>query len=168
MTSGGSTTIDPTKHDVFVLHGLLFRVPQLDRRWSNAVRRSVCKDAFEASASYRLLQMLRPLTDKPIILSPVPLRSRRRRQDLAADFIPYDATCELMATMIESAGIQFMGQPPQTVAPGTWLTGEIFAKGAKALDSNRQIEEKDDVHMNDAFGLALLKGLFARLCVEST
>lgn len=167
MTSGGSTSIRPDDFDLFVIHGLLFRVPQIDQRWSAAVRRAVCVDSYTQSANAVVLAKLQSLTDKPIIITPVPLRSKARRGDLTDGFLPYATTCHLIDDSIGCSQVSFFGQPLETTAH-PWVTRQEFATGAKALESNAAVAATDDVHMNDDFGQKYLEDLFARVSRRTT
>jgi hypothetical protein len=161
MTSGGIGAIVPGDYDFFVIHALLFRVPQLEEELSSQVCVQACSDAFDASANSTVARLVRSVSDKPIIVTPVPLRSNTRRSDLTSRFISYANTSNLVAQAI-APDFVFVGQPAETIGH-PWITRERYAKDARALVTGEIVGPDDTIHMNALYGRVYLEALFATL-----
>lgn len=165
ITSGGEGVIDPSLYDVFLVYGLLLRVPPLDRRWSKAVARATCFDAYFGSVASYVVTLLCSVTKKPVLVGPVPLKASSARQpSISRDWLSdYSIGAQWIAEAVrESGGAGMVAQPPETIGDG-WFTKECYSQGAVSLFGEKEVGGGDVLHMNERYGEEYLKSLVMRL-----
>lgn len=166
-TSGGSTEIDLSAYDLFLIAGLLLEVPLTDPRQSAAVR-TFARNAARNSLAVQLARMVRKGTDRPIVLLPEPLKSASQDSEDRADRMRsvYAGEIAELNAGLDIVGARICGQPAQTIVGGG--TDAVFSRAAPMLqravgDSVKKRAKGDDVHMNGDFGALWLGKLFDEL-----
>jgi hypothetical protein len=188
MTTGGETVIDPLRYDAFVLCGLLLSIRRAvhlainhkPHNLENIEAQHLVSDElfkialmaeFEKTPALIFARMLRSLTDRKIILFPVPMPSERIA-DRRKPFAPFQnqAACERLATLFrdavaalaESVTVDVTWQPHATITKDIFTLHE-FSEGSARLLSNRLHAENDLAHMNAAFGALAMEHILGRL-----
>jgi len=188
MTAGGETVIDPRRYDVFVLCGLLLSIRravlmalthkphslesmEAEHLVSDALFKIALMSAFEQTPAIVFARSLRGLTDRKIILFPVPMPSERiaNRRKPFAPFQDHGAA-EGLATLVrdavaalaESATVDVVWQPDATIIKSMFTLHE-FSEGSVRLLNDRQHSENDFAHMNAKFGALAMQHIIGRL-----
>jgi hypothetical protein len=159
VVTGGAESIDTTQFDGFGLCGLSLLFPQLDRRLSSAVRGAVLRQMFEQSIAAHILGLLRQVTDRPVLVTGVPLTSAEN-PDLGDDetLADYGDMIGDIEALVAAAGGRFLPQPAVT-REGRFGTRPLYSKGSVRMDLGAGLEEHPDTdhkHMNAAFGELVL------------
>lgn len=163
ITSDGQDTVDVADYDAFLVHGLFFTVPRLDKRHSRAIREATADSVIDQFAGLRLARIIRSRVQAPVALSPDPLyadignKFRPPAPSLPDQPMRYDDICALMAERIADPGMLYLWQPAQTIGPHLNTLIE-YTTGSKRyiLDQRRP---RDDVrHMNGDYGRLVLDG----------
>lgn len=165
IVSEGKVSIDPIEYDAFIVYGLLFRVPALDSRWSEAVSLATCRDAFHSSAASYVVSLVRSVSNsKRILVGPVPLKSpRAARPSIPLDKLTsYESSAAFVAEAVAESGVEFVPQKAETVGEG-WTTKEAYSQGAISLIGGKDVGSGDTLHMNGRFGETCIREFMARL-----
>lgn len=153
IVSGGKTSIRPSEYDAFIVYGLLLRVPPLDYRWSEAVSKLTCSDAYRASVASYVVSLIRAVSDRKILVGPVPLKSSpAKAPHVRSDrLVSYEKSARFLGESVANSGAQFVRQPSETIGDG-WFTKDAYSKGAVSLIGGKNVEAADTLHMNSMFG----------------
>lgn len=191
MTSGGKDRIEIDRYDAFVLIGLGFRINMItlcgecgvvehlqwgpvERLLSHACFASVIETALMDSVAIGLLDKIRAVSNRPVLICPSPFRSEkelresphrvRPRLSDAEFYRPIVAQTKAIAERIAAErGGEMVWQDDATIAtPG--FTKAEFAAGALRLQTPAGRTPGDDgQHMNEDFGALMLSAILARL-----
>lgn len=164
-TSGGADAVDLDHYDAFLVYGLGFRLPGLQRSLSSAVQRQACRDTAEQTLSHRICSQLRKGTPKPVYVGHDPQEAAKRGVSASAEHLPYDSVFDMTAGELMRDKVQLVRQPRQTFADA-WFTRQEFSAGSIRLDigdemSNQLHPEEDNKHMNAEFGRLWLADFFS-------
>lgn len=166
-TSGGKGEITLDEYDAFLVYGLGFPLPLVQKHLSSAVRRQVCRDTVEQTLSFRTCLLLRQGTDKPVYVGHDPQPSARGVDPDLSRLLPYDEVYGMMKIELSGTHLLLTAQPRQTLAD-TWFTKSEFSKGSVRLDigdekSSELHGDVDNKHMNGEFGRLWLESFFRDL-----
>lgn len=166
MTSGGLRSIAVDDYDVFLVYGLFFTLPRLDRRMSSAVAAAAVRGALEDSLAWTMVTRLRSLTDKPIFLGPEPLPAdaalaAQGHRPAVSQPRPHGEICRLFEQRPLQHEVRFFWQPEDTIGPGL-TTLEVFSKGSLRLGGGEH-KKHDTRHVNAACGARIMQRLVDRL-----
>ena len=149
LTSGGLPEISLGDFDAFLLVGMAFLMPQVDRRHSSAVLRTACQDAWSGSVCARMVALVRASSQVPLLVLHNPLPISRRE---VAHLQPatYADTLHCLEAGVVPPGVTLLPQPAATRAED-WLTQAEFSAGATTL-LGEGVAEDNATHMNARFG----------------
>lgn len=162
-TSDGLDEIDIDDYDAYLIHGLYFTVPRLDRRHSTAVRIATADSLVGRFAGLSLARTLRAATDAPIALSPDPLyadqgaTAGRYPVDVPSKPMDYADACALMVERIGDPGVLYLWQDRRTIGPNL-STLDDYATGSRRILSDEERHASDVRHMNGDYGRLVLEG----------
>lgn len=159
-TSGGLDCIYPKDFDLFIVYGLYFKFPLLDSRLSSAVLKCTCHDNYHNSLNFRIVEMIRELSESPIYIGHDPLNSKQIANQ-PYDVVSYENIIETTAAETHISKIHFIHQPSETVTNG-WNTKSEYTINAKSL-GNILVADNDTRHMNEEFGELYLREFFRYL-----
>jgi len=171
-TSGGREHVDPNEFDCFLIFALGAK-PYRYRPiyYSQQVHIAALEDHATHSTSWKLIERLRQITDKPIYVGHNPLHAASPRCDHrgGADEY-YRGIAELNEYIYEPQNTLLLCQPEQTITDG-FETKHEYSIGSTRLDtgdkiSNEPHEEKDRTHMNAQFGELYLSDFLTMLASE--
>jgi hypothetical protein len=162
ITSDGADELALDDYDAFLIHGLYFTVPRLDKRHSRAVREQTADSIVNQFVGLHLGRVLRAATDLPVFLSPDPLYADVGRErlpepaSLPTQPMDYEDVCGLMVERIGDPGFHYVWQRSETMGPklNTLVT---YSTGSKRY-LNHELRLRHDVrHMNGAYGRMVLE-----------
>ena len=167
FTSEGKDSVRLNEYDIFLLFGLEFSLPSLDKRLSSAVKTQACLGSFTQSLSFRLAKFIRSATSAPIYIGHNPQRAVNEGVTHGANQLDYS---EVLAYASRAVGIDntfIIRQPDHTLANG-WNTKLVYSKGSVRLDLNDEISnelhpDSDVNHMNGEFGRTYLECFLATI-----
>ena len=170
-TSGGLEIIDPRAFDAFLLVGLGYNVPPVDRRLSAAVQSRILLNTIQESVSWKIAGLLRQLGDAPILIQHSPLRAGDigpRHEDLLAHATPYTELIARANRIWAERGARVVPQPGETRFRDI-LTARSFSRGSRGLRGAGLAHENDDrSHMNADFGRLMLSQAAALLSHQTS
>lgn len=169
FTSGGLDRIIPQDYDVFLIYGLRaspnFR--NGNQYISSQAENQAAEDLTRNRLSFRILTMLRGLTDKRIFLGHDPLKAATVTRPKASPR-HYQAGIEFLNERIYGPlGAEMLVQPVSTIVNGR-NTHASFSLGSLRLAIGESSEgvshpNGEELHMNDGFGEVWLVNFFTRL-----
>lgn len=173
FTSGGLGVIDTRAYDAFLVYGLFHRPPLTEdgSPYSRAVREAATLDRATRSNAYRMVRRLRRITRRPIFVGLSPLRANIEGAPLPPPLLPYSEECDLLDRQVFAPlGARLVRQPPETVVDDR-STAVEFSPGSVKLDLGdlgvgARHGDRDDFHMNEAYGRLWLESLAADLANE--
>lgn len=128
-------------------------------------------DLIGATVGGRTLRLMREITNKPTVLMPGPMIAERLCADMWAELRRSGDDARLAAffhrscrEFAESAGAQFLPQPAETLA-SPLHTRDEYAAGQARFSKSGKTFEGDGVHMNPAYGAAIMRQLMAVIAV---
>lgn len=167
FTSGGLERITPADYDAFLIYGLKACPNFANRKQfiSSPAARQALVDLTKGRLSFKLLGMLRPLTDRIIYIGhdPLPAAGEVRSERPATDYV--DGIAALNETIYRPLGAELIAQPASTIVNGR-QTGPDFGRGSKRLAIGDGRDDRahpvgEDGHMNDDFGEIWMEAFLA-------
>lgn len=169
MTSGGASVIELDNFDSFFLHGLDLIPPRLDRRHSRAMAMASVEDMIAPSGALYLAELIRRVSDAPILVSPEPLRADQEVENKThvAPNGPsqpeyYGTIMSMVMTSFPVPGVHWVLQRPETIGERL-STLRAFSTNSTRLDSDVSHKKGDTRHMNGAYGEIVLDDVIAKL-----
>ena len=169
LTSGGQSTIRLGDYDLFWIHGLSLDLLGFYNHYflqrcfySNQVLSMNFRNILDYYPGLHVLEMLVPNTTRSIFFSHKPFRTGPvyERETDAAE---YELLVQRFREDLRQIGASFIEQPVESMSM-RGCTKEEFAKNSMrlAMTAGEQAfhEEGEINHMNDQFGILLLKKLF--------
>lgn len=156
-SSGGQWSIDIEAYDAFVLMGLRYIFPKLGAEFSSAVVQRVLAQSVATENHWRLVRLLRQVTDRPIFCGHKPLPSADPGED-SLGLIGYDDMFNHLKAATSDLDVTLLKQPAETRERGLFTVPE-FAKGSRILKTGELHPDHDNRHMNSAFGAIFLANL---------
>ncbi len=158
-TSGGLEDLVPADFDAFLLVGLGYNVPPVDRRLSQAVQQGVNVNTVKGSLAWRIAGMVRELSAGPILVQHSPLRAGDtgpQHDEMLAKAVSYDRLIDRAETVWAELGARVVRQPVQTRYRDI-LSARSFSRGSRGLrGAGLAHQDTDRSHMNAAFGEIML------------
>lgn len=161
-TSGGETSIDPSRFDAALLVGMNYIPPMpADARLSQAVRAAAARAAFDETLAGHVFAQLRQAAPAlPVHVLPNPLRRKaaKAKGDPVA-VVPYAVRLADFRLGLGAGPVHVAGQPTETIVDDLY-TADRYGIGAIALDQGRgaRAKDEDDVsHMNAEYGTLVLR-----------
>ena len=165
-TSGGKESVSVSEYDAFLVYGLTFKPPILDRRLSQAVISDCCIDNYRLSVNGQLAEMVRTISSVPVLAGHAPFPTRLNEKQHPSEAVPYATVLDILNSEFEDDGFAFVPQPEQTIEE-EWTTMSAFAVGAPRLvTAEHKVgnvhEEVDGLHMNSEFGKLYIQSFLDR------
>lgn len=169
FTSGGLGFIVPADYDAFLIYGLTAK-PNFDsgdRFFSYQARFQAAKDFTHRNLSFKILKILRKLTDSKIYLGHNPLSSAVCLNS-SESTAPYESGIVYLNEVIYfPLEAEMLMQPVSTIVNGQ-NTDASFTKGSQKLTIGTKSRKEDhadseDKHMNQEFGEIWMSAFIARL-----
>lgn len=165
ITSGGMQDIDPAQFDVFVTCGMKLSLRDPDPRLSSALRTHLLASQMQ-SLNLTCARLVRGVTDKPVLLLPIPLRAAEGPEpegEAETARKAYAAKISALSNMVATDRLIVVGQPASTIGAGG-VTEARWSRGSVKLDhANRKggdfYGDHDRAHMNADFGALWLREL---------
>jgi hypothetical protein len=169
FVSGGKRHIDPDEYDVFLIYGCGARANFSvgGQFHSRAVRDKTMHDLVDGSLSFKLLTILRAITNKPVFVGHNPLRGAKNIES-APRLDAYVAGIEMLNNLLyRPLSAEILMQPLETIGTRCATRSE-FSKGSRRLAIGDRFDdethsESDDNHMNEEFGKIWLAELLKKL-----
>jgi hypothetical protein len=184
-TSEGRETIDCSAYDLFCLAGMVScrwvgfslksHCPMGEGRENDArdlvsapFVRQVARSLIDQSVALQTARKIRAATTAPILIMPAPLPSIRilKREKTARQFVGVEYLEPIFGDEMNRAAAaldsRYLPQPPET-RQGAIFTKNIFSVGSVRLtqELDRRHARCESGHMNQRFGVRVLKAVFA-------
>lgn len=183
LTTGGLEAVNLCNRQLIVLHGLRAPVSAIQLLFlrhrpfdlksashddkgalvSEPLVESMLQGVWEKSLLKKVAEMVRGATGGAIAFVPTPLRAQpvdNSADDQQVADILYRYYLRSLRKVLDPLDIKLVPQPEQTRAPGLFTKREYASGGALLkADPTASRSEGDGVHMNSAFGLAVLEAL---------
>lgn len=154
-SSDGTDVISPASYDAFVCIGLRYIFPRLDPRYSQAVNERVIAGAVLQSNHFRIVRLLRQITDKPVYCGHRPLRPETEEPSAIEQ---YEDIAGRIRSAVSDLNVTLISQPEDT-RTASLATLPTFATEAPRLNSDDTHGAKTSGHMNAVFGAKYLRTL---------
>ena len=170
-TSGGIKQIHLNQYDLFLIYGLGFRIPKLDKRLPISTLNLLFSDINSNCLSINLAKKIRNIVSVPIYIGHAPLEAHENELSSkdTSNILIYEDVVKKMSLSINVSNTTLIGQPLLT-RNEEYKTKREFSKGSTRLDVgdklSGQLHPNDDlVHMNGKFGALWLEDFFKRVLV---
>jgi hypothetical protein len=173
VTSGGLAEVDPTAYDAFWIHALGFAQLQWPEpggaHYSRGFLTALTVAGIKASQAWRLHDLLRGLTPKPIHLTPNPLHSEQvapAKKDAVPEApTPSDLTPPLSASLSGATTLHFQ---PEITITRRYYTARVYSQDAVLLRAapgggGEEAAATDFTHMNASYGALVWRQILAEL-----
>jgi hypothetical protein len=177
FTSGGETSIDVTKYDAFLIYGVGLNAYYSDGSFfSREVTHCALIDNFGKSLGYKLLMMIRSVSNSKVYLGHVPLASNLARDkvknspSLSVQYVNGETLAN--DKLFASLNCVLVCQPQETLVGNNRNTHSRFSKESKRLDIGDNLDSElhptnENIHMNDAYGEIWLTSFLERLFIDN-
>lgn len=165
QSSGGLREIDYTKYDAFLLYGLFFGAPRLDKRHSDAVKQATINDMIQSSLALQTARKLGKLGEKHVFFGLEPLLSDGGEKlieagNLEPNLLEYRDITEHIARRLKRPYWHLLSQPEETI-DRLLTTNPEYGKGSVRLLPHAKkgsVHPARDVHhMNAEYGKLYLE-----------
>jgi len=171
FTSGGIKQIDLNNYDLFLIYGLGFRIPKLDKRLPSSTLNMLFSEINSKSLSINLANKIRDIVSAPIYIGHAPLKADENELSSkdAMNILSYEDVLKKLSLSIKVSNITLIGQPLIT-RNGDFNTKREFSKGSTRLDIGDKLSgqlhpDEDLTHMNGQFGALWLENFFKKVLV---
>ncbi len=167
FTSGGLERITPADYDAFLIYGLKACPNFANRKQfiSSPASRQALVDLTKGRLSFKLLGMLRPLTDRILYIGHDPLAAAGEVRSDGPPTSYIEGIAALNETIYRPLGAEVIAQPASSIVNGR-QTHPDFGRGSKRLAigdgrDDRAHPAGEDGHMNDDFGEIWMEAFLA-------
>lgn len=164
-TSGGVGEVVPEDYDLFLVYGLGLALTPFDETafYSLAVKEAARKDRLEKSLNFRVCELLRTITNKPVFIAhnPFPSQALKKGKRVSIDKVREEVSwCKKFLECRAS----FVSQPEVTIVDG-FYTKQEYSKGSRKLETGDKDDgdlhpEDDFTHMNVEYGKVWVRDFF--------
>lgn len=172
FTSAGLADIDTAAYDLFLVYGLYEHPPLVKggRWYSEGVREAAIIDRATRQRCYQMVQRIRDITWKPIVVGFSPLPANPTCTPLSAPLLPYVEEIDLINRKVFGPlEARVIPQPSETIV-NERATAFEYSVGSYRLDIGGGQEahpDRDDAHMNEAYGQVWLMNFQCWLASEA-
>ncbi len=155
FTSGGLSSIRVEEYDCFLMIGLGYRTPILDRRLSRAVSALAVEDCVTNSLCFHVLSLVRELAGTKIAVACQPYPTS---QTIAPPLLPAEEVTQIANRKFKDRNVTFYHCPSECLMENCYSIKKDFLVGAPRLAHNqRKLSRTFDgvrnfVHMNTQYG----------------
>ena len=168
-TSGGKSEIDIVEYDLFLIYGLQMEVFFVEpgKFFSSAVIKQTVLDSVKGTTSWKIMEMIRSVTNKKIYVGHNPLPIQKKGDDRIYPPESYLSGINLMNDEVyDKCNAELIAQPADTIVNGCFTEREL-SKGSKRLPVGDAMDEEahpdhDSRHMNEEFGKKWLSCFLSR------
>lgn len=168
LSSGGDVAAQVDDFDAFLIYGLFFCMPRLDRRISGDVARAAIRDVYANSGAALKAGDLRAVTDKPVFVVPEPFRTRldvpfARNPDRVEMPMAYADLCAMASETLSAETVKLIFQDADTICDDL-VTKSLYATASRRMAANAEEHpDRDTRHMNSAYGKTVLQAVLSML-----
>jgi len=169
FTSGKDDQVCLSDYDAVVVYASGLKAHNPRTFYSEQLTQIALQERFAKTMSSHICTLIRELSDMPIFLAHTPLRpadddTQASSQEII-DYCHHQGLANIL--FYQSFNAEVIPQPEETLG-ANGLTQSSYAKGSKKLAVGSSVDnqlhgDRDNTHMNDAFGRLWLEALFNRL-----